>query len=64
MTRTEARLANLPYAHAATRNARASRIEDYLFIGGPRLPDRQAAQRLGLSVRTIERYPAALREAP
>jgi hypothetical protein len=38
-----------------------SRIEDYLFIGGPRLTSRAAAERLGVTKRTIERYKAELR---
>ena len=36
-------------------------IEDYLFIGGDRMPARQAAGRLGVSTRTIVRYRAYLR---
>lgn len=38
-----------------------SGIEDYLFIGGDRMPARQAAGRLGVSTRTIVRYRAHLR---
>ncbi len=39
------------------------RIEDYLFIGGPRITARTAAGRLGVTKRTIERYRAELRAA-
>lgn len=46
------------------RRAREGRIEDYLFIGGPRLPRWQAAHRLGVSIRTIERYQKTLRQVP
>lgn len=38
-------------------------IEDYQFIGGDRLSARQAAGRLGVSPRTIQRGRAFLREA-
>ena len=53
---------------AATRAAgRASHarmlggVEDYLFIGGDRMTQRQAAERLGVTMRTICRYRAYLR---
>jgi hypothetical protein len=36
-------------------------IEDYLFIGGDRMSQRQAAERLGVTMRTICRYRAYLR---
>ena len=36
-------------------------IEDYLFIGGDRMTQRQAAERLGVTMRTICRYRAYLR---
>lgn len=36
-------------------------IEDYLFIGGDRMSQRQAADRLGVTMRTICRYRAYLR---
>jgi hypothetical protein len=36
-------------------------IEDYLYIGGDRMSQRQAAQRLGVTMRTICRYRAFLR---
>ena len=36
-------------------------IEDYLFIGGDRMTQRQAADRLGVTMRTICRYRAYLR---
>jgi DNA-binding CsgD family transcriptional regulator len=38
-----------------------SHIEDYLFIGGDQMPAQDAAQRLGLSERTVYRYRAILR---
>jgi predicted DNA-binding transcriptional regulator YafY len=44
------------------RERRAGRIEDYLFIGGDKLFNRQAAERLGVTMRTITRYRRALRE--
>jgi hypothetical protein len=37
-------------------------IEDFLFIGGDRLPVTTAAARLGVCKRTIERYRRVLRE--
>jgi hypothetical protein len=36
-------------------------IEDYLFTGCDKLPEGQAAGRLGVSVRTIQRYRRTLR---
>lgn len=48
----------------ARKQQRLSRIEDYQFIGGHQLPAQTAADRLGLSKRTIERYRAHLRQAP
>jgi hypothetical protein len=36
-------------------------IEDYLYIGGDRMSQRQAAERLGVTMRTICRYRAFLR---
>ena len=47
---------------AAQRELRARLIEDYLFIGGDRMPARQAAERLGVCERTIVRYRRQLRE--
>jgi len=46
---------------AAQSRARTGRIEDYLFIGGTRLTAREAAERLGVTKRTIQRYRAVLR---
>jgi hypothetical protein len=43
------------------RGPQAERIEDYLFIGGDRLSARTAAERLGVSQRTVTRWRAALR---
>lgn len=36
-------------------------IEDYLMFGGDQVTTRQAADRLGVTMRTIYRYRAALR---
>jgi len=41
---------------------KAGRVEDYLFIGGPRVTARTAADRIGVTKRTIERYRRELRE--
>lgn len=38
-------------------------IEDYLFIGGDRMSAAQAAERLGVTCRTVQRYRAELRRA-
>lgn len=52
---------------ATTQQGRASQIrrvngiEDYLFIGGDQTSARRAAERLGRSTRTVQRYRAALR---
>ena len=54
---------NAALGRAARSRERAGRIEDYLFIGGPHLTAREAGARLGVSMRTIERYKAALRDA-
>jgi hypothetical protein len=43
------------------QDIKASRVEDYLFIGGLRVPARIAAERVGVTPRTIERYKAQLR---
>ena len=39
-----------------------SMIEDYLFIGGHRMPARAAAGRMGVTKRTVERWRRELRE--
>jgi len=41
---------------------KAGRIEDYQFTGGPAIPAKVAAGRLGVTTRTIERYRRELRE--
>ena len=46
---------------AAMQRRKLDFIEDYLFIGGDLLSARQAAQRLGVSARTVVRYRAFLR---
>lgn len=38
-----------------------AQLDDYQFIGGPKLTARKAAERLGVSMRTIVRYNARLR---
>lgn len=48
---------------AAWSDIKAGRKEDYLFIGGPRMTDKAAAERLGVSERTVQRYRRELREA-
>lgn len=66
MTREQLEAAFITSPHAKGRLKQLQRvygIEDYLFIGGPKMSARQAAERLGRSRRTIERYKAALREA-
>lgn len=46
---------------AWSHERRVSGIEDYLFIGGDGLSARAAAERLGVSERTVTRWRAALR---
>lgn len=46
------------------RQRHLDRLEDYLFIGGPRLHPLHAAARLGVTRRTVERWRRLLREAP
>ena len=36
-------------------------VENYLHVGGPNMTAEQAAERLGVCTKTIERYRAALR---
>ena len=45
----------------ARQSQRLDAIEDYLFIGGDKLSAAQAAIRLGVTRRTIQRYRAFLR---
>lgn len=47
----------------APRAARAGRVEDYTDLRSWGIPDSQAAERLGVSVRTLLRYKRDLREA-
>lgn len=58
MTRAEA----LARGAALQQERRQALIEDYQFIGGHKMSARQAAARLGVSKRTVERYRAILRE--
>ena len=51
-----------PPANIGSRRQRVAGIEDYLFIGGDRLSNAQAAARLGVTKRTIERWRAVLSE--
>jgi hypothetical protein len=53
----------LEAALPGTRSHRLDGIEDYLWIGGDRLSALQAAQRLGVTERTICRYRSVLRAA-
>lgn len=46
----------------AQRERMEGRIEDYQFIGGDRMSAARAAERLGVTERTITRYRRALRE--
>lgn len=48
---------------ALNRQRRLNGIEDYLFIGGDRLSAAKAAERLGVTRRTVQRYRAELRSA-
>jgi hypothetical protein len=48
----------------APQHRRANGIEDYLFIRGHQMSAAQAAQRLGVTPRTIIRWRAVLRQAP
>ena len=47
--------------HRGQQLARLSRIEDYLLINGDHISAGKAAERLGVSARTVVRYRAALR---
>ena len=49
-------------ARARWDDTRESMIEDYLFIGGHRMPARLAAARMGVTKRTVERWRRYLRE--
>jgi len=53
----------LEAALPGTRRHRLDGIEDYLWIGGDRLSARRAAERLGVTERTICRYRSVLRAA-
>ncbi len=58
MTKAEASV----LARRRWQDIKAGRIEDYQFTGGPAIPARVAAGRLGVTTRTIERYNRELRE--
>ena len=59
----EALLCTSPHGNGrSSQYRRVNGIEDYLFIDGDRLSGREAALRLGVSRRTIERWRAALRQ--
>jgi predicted DNA-binding transcriptional regulator YafY len=45
----------------ARQQERINGIENYLFIGGDKLSVTQAAARLGVTRRTVQRYRASLR---
>jgi response regulator of citrate/malate metabolism len=53
----------LEAALPGTRRHCLDGIEDYLFIGGDRFSAQQAAERLGVTPRTIQRYRSVLRAA-
>jgi predicted DNA-binding transcriptional regulator YafY len=57
MTRDEA----AAYGRSVWSEIRASRIQDYLWIGGDRMSASEAARRVGVTQRTIVRYRATLR---
>lgn len=59
MTREEA----AALGRSAWEDIKRSRMDDYLHIGGDRIPAREAARRLGVSARTVNRYRAELRKA-
>lgn len=46
---------------AQTQHGRG--VENYLFVGGDKMAAQQAADRLGVTPKSVERYKAALREA-
>jgi hypothetical protein len=50
-------------ANAARAAVRAQRISFYVSMGGPGMPDADAAVLLGVSARTVERYRGGLRDA-
>lgn len=52
----------LDRARAAFAEIKRSRIEDYLHIGGHHMSAREAAERVGVSPRTINRYRRELRQ--
>ena len=60
----EAIVVTSPSCGRGMQRRRLCGIEDYLFIGGPQQhSNAQAAARLGVSKRTVERWRALLREA-
>jgi len=64
VTREQMEAAYLTSPRPSGRSRQAVRIdgiEDYLFTGCDRLPQSKAAARLGVSVRTIQRYRQTLR---
>jgi len=48
-------------AHRSWGDHLDSMLDDYLFIGGHRMPARLAAVRMGVTKRTIERWRRELR---
>jgi hypothetical protein len=52
----------LPPAPRAPRASRAARIEDYTELRSWGVPDTRAAERLGVSTRTVLRYKQQLRQ--
>jgi predicted DNA-binding transcriptional regulator YafY len=65
MTTIREQLETLPCSPQSRymRQHRINGIEDYLFIRGDRLSAARAAERLGVTKRTVERWRAFLRHA-
>jgi hypothetical protein len=47
---------------AAMHRKHLDRIENYLDVGGDHMPEREAARRLGVSMRTVVRWRKVLRQ--
>ena len=65
MTREELQAVIVTSPHRNGRNAQwrqVHNIEEYLHIGGPAMTGPEAARRLGVTVRTVERLRAVLRK--
>jgi hypothetical protein len=62
MTRGEANAAWLAAGRRAYSAQRAARVEDYAELRSWGLTRREAAARLGVTLRTLDRYDADLRQ--